>query len=1045
MHKVVQPAGPVDRRVPFRAVLLACTSLAALNVSGFSAARAEPFTMLPSDSQTTAAAPAAMMPFAMQASDVSVMAAGTETIYQGTDSAGSASLATSGDDAVIFRDQATASSAEIINNGGSTRFEDNSTAASAALTANDTGAIRFNDAATAADSRIVVNGGGSLGFADQATAGDAFVTTNDAVRFDNQSTAGNAQITVNQSGTVTFADQADGGIARIANSGATVLEGNASLAGGQITNNETGSVTFRDQASAGTTAFIGNSGSVRFEDASTLGTGSLTNNTAGSIAFTGTSTAADGFISNSGALSFADASSAGTSEIVGNASGAISFAGNSTAAQAVIASAGNVSFSDQATAGAASITIGDGATVAFSDATSGGTAIVQLDDGATLDIRNAQNTIGLNQLTGAGDARLGANTLALGDATPLTNFDGTITDDGAGGGLIKRGTGTLNLSVTSAYRGATLVQDGTLEAGRENAFAAQSAFTVEAPATLALADFDQTIGSLAGAGTVDLVNAVLTTGGNDGSTTFSGVLSGTGGVVKDGTGIFTLSGINSYSGETLVRAGRLTVDGSIAASDVTVDAGASLSGLGTVGSAEVAGTLVAQAAGPFTVAGDLTLDPGAIFAVELDGARAGLVNVGGDVFVNGELQLTNENRAAAGDYRFLAAGGTISGSFDTITASFAFLDPSVLYGASDLTLRLERNAIAFPDVARTRNQRATARAIEAGGVGNGLYDATVALTETEALTAFDLLSGEAHAQVLDTIAGIQRNSRWAVRSHLAQADGPGLWGESGYSRDEVSGDGNAADARSRGPWLTAGVDFQPVEDVRLGVAGHYNSTDFDNRARVSSADITSIGITAYGDWRHGPWRLSGGADYTNHDIDLKRFTAVGDLSGTARSDTSSWTGGAFGELAYTAELGGVDVEPFVGVSWTTAQGGSFAETGAGAANLVSGGSDIDRTDTDIGLRISRAWQMNSDLVVKPSLYAAYSRRLSGDAPFSTHAYAAGMPFTVYGSDSNENAGTVEARLDLAFRQQVDAAVFYRGSFSGDDQLHTVGGALKIGF
>ena len=32
-------------------------------------------------------------------------------------------------------------------------------------------------------------------------------------------------------------------------------------------------------------------------------------------------------------------------------------------------------------------------------------------------------------------------TLALGDAKPLVNFDGTIGDDGAGGGLIKRGSG----------------------------------------------------------------------------------------------------------------------------------------------------------------------------------------------------------------------------------------------------------------------------------------------------------------------------------------------------------------------------------------------------------------------------------------------------------------------------------------------------------------------------------------------------------------------------------------------------------------------------
>lgn len=1044
MHKIVERADAANRGRPLRAVLLACTSLAALSGAGLTPVKADPFAMLPTDS-VAATGGQRSAPFAMQASDVSAAAA-NETVYAGTESAGDAALETSGSDAVIFRDTATASSANIINNGGTTRFEDDSTAASAQLTANQDGAIRFGDRATAADSRITVNTAGTLGFTNSARAGSAFITTNDAVRFDDQSSADNAQITVNESGTVTFAGQSDGGIARIANSGTTVLEGDASLAGGQITNNESGRVTFRDRASGGTTAFIGNSGAVRFEGNSTLGSAAVTNNKTGSVAFTGASTAGDGFISNSGTLSFGDTSSAGTAAIIGNAGGAIRFGGDSTAAQAEISSASDVTFAERASAGSATIGIADGATIAFSDAANGGTASLQLDAGATLDIRNAQGTVGLNRMTGAGAARLGANTLALGDATPLVNFDGTISDDGAGGGLVKRGTGILNLSGTSDYRGATIVQAGTLEAGRENAFAPLSAFTIEAPATLALADFDQTVGSLAGAGSVDLVNAVLTTGGNDDSTTFSGVLSGTGGLVKDGAGSFTLSGLNTYSGATLVRAGRLNVDGSIAASDVTVDATGTLAGTGTVGSAVVAGTLVAQSAGALTVVGDLSLDPAATFALELDGVRAGLVNVGGDVFINGRLQLANQGMARAGDYEFLVADGTISGSFDALGADFAFLDPSVVYGTSSLTLHLERNAVAFPDVAQTRNQRATAIAIEALGTGNALYDAALPLTTGQALTAFDLLSGEAHAQVLDTIASVQRNTRRSVLSHLAASQGSGIWGESGYNNQDHDSDGNAASTQMRGPWLSAGIDYAPRNNVRLGVAGHYATTDLSNRARASSGDIDSIGVTAYGDWRAGPWRLSGGADFTSHDIDLRRRTAIGALSGTARSDYSGWTSGAFAEIGYATTLGGFKVEPFAGLSWLTAHGGRFAETGAGAANLASSGTDYDRTDAEIGLRISRAWRLDNEWTARPSLYAGYSRRLSGDAnATSTHAYAGGMPFTVYGGENGADTGTVEARLDFAFRDKLDAGMFYRGNFSADDQSHTVGGALRVGF
>ena len=73
----------------------------------------------------------------------------------------------------------------------------------------------------------------------------------------------------------------------------------------------------------------------------------------------------------------------------------------------------------------------------------------------------------------------------------------------------------------------------------------------------------------------------LTVGGNGLSTNVTGVIAdggaggGTGGaLVKTGTGMLTLSGINTYTGTTMVDAGTLVVNGSIAASSgVTVNNG----------------------------------------------------------------------------------------------------------------------------------------------------------------------------------------------------------------------------------------------------------------------------------------------------------------------------------------------------------------------------------------------------------------------------------------------------------------------------------------
>ena len=76
-------------------------------------------------------------------------------------------------------------------------------------------------------------------------------------------------------------------------------------------------------------------------------------------------------------------------------------------------------------------------------------------------------------------------------------------------------------------------------------------------------------GSIAGNGRFDLNGAELTVGGNNLSTTVTGVLAGDGSLtgtslIKVGTGTLTLAGINTYTGATIVDDGALVVNGSIA-------------------------------------------------------------------------------------------------------------------------------------------------------------------------------------------------------------------------------------------------------------------------------------------------------------------------------------------------------------------------------------------------------------------------------------------------------------------------------------------------
>ena len=210
---------------------------------------------------------------------------------------------------------------------------------------------------------------------------------------------------------------------------------------------------------------------------------------------------------------------------------------------------------------------------------------------------------------------------------------------GAGITLTKNTTGTVLISGANTYTGATTISAGTLRLGVNDTLSSATALTVASGATLDFSSFNDTIGSLAGAGSVLLGSGRITTGGNNTATTFSGALSGTGGVTKAGTGIFTLSGTSAYSGSTDVNVGTLTLGvaaASPSASRVNVANGATFNVAGfsaTIGSLAGAGS-VTLGAGTLNAGGDGTAST---FSGVLSGT-GGLVKSG-----VGSMKLTGTN------------------------------------------------------------------------------------------------------------------------------------------------------------------------------------------------------------------------------------------------------------------------------------------------------------------------------------------------------------------------------------------------------------------
>lgn len=218
--------------------------------------------------------------------------------------------------------------------------------------------------------------------------------------------------------------------------------------------------------------------------------------------------------------------------------------------------------------------VGPGATVRLGSA-AGGQVYYDFGfqmSGGIFDVNGQSPGIGQN---GSVPAINGSGVISNSSALPGTavfkindtkTFSGNIVDGAdfatvavalaAAGGA----TPTWVLSGSNTYSGATTVNSGTLRGGSSAAFTSNSAYTVGGGGTLDLAGIDCALGSLAGAGNVTLGGASLTLGGDDTSPpAFSGVISGGNSVIKLGSGTQIFSGANTYTGDTHIVDGILSL------------------------------------------------------------------------------------------------------------------------------------------------------------------------------------------------------------------------------------------------------------------------------------------------------------------------------------------------------------------------------------------------------------------------------------------------------------------------------------------------------
>ena len=538
----------------------------------------------------------------------------------------------------------------------------------------------FRNSTDAGTMTIDNQSGGAVEFRQISSAANATINNNIFARttFFNSSTAGNATIN------------------NIAGFGTGLVEfTNLSTAGAATINNDSGEVHFIDRSNAGT-ATINNSGFgiLDFANRTTADNATIVNSSAIGMAFLDQSTAGNAFITtkNNSATLFFNRSDGGTARFETEAGSVVDFSGSRGPLADRKIHAGSI-------AGAGDYFIGNRNTLIVGgnnlstevsgviadqcgcspSGAPGGT--LEKEGTGTLTLSGTNTYTGGTTIT-AGILQLGNGTATgsilldvVNNATLVFNrsnayqFDGAISGSGA---VQQNGAGATTLTAVNTYAGATTISAGTLALSGVGSIANSSGLIDNGIFDISATTAGASIKNLSGTGIVTLGNQTLTL--TSASGTFAGAIGGNGGLVKQGAGLFTLTGTSTYLGGTAVEGGNLRVNGSIA-SAVNVQTGATLSGIGSVGglvTVHSGGTLSAgQSPGTLTL-GALNLNAGSTSVFELGspgvvgGASNDLVNVTGNLTLGGTLSV---NAPSAGYYRLFNYGTLTASNFATISGS----------------------------------------------------------------------------------------------------------------------------------------------------------------------------------------------------------------------------------------------------------------------------------------------------------------------------------------------------------------------------------------
>jgi autotransporter-associated beta strand protein len=594
----------------------------------------------------------------------------------------------------------------------------------------------------------------------------------------------------------------NGGSATLTNNGSLLFKNSSSAGGATITNNFI--VDFNNSSSLGS-ATVTNNYFLQIHNTSSAGSANITNNS--NLIFDGTSTGGSSTITNNGSAYFTGGTSAGSANITNNfrlyfsqtatADNAtiannleLNFSGASTAGNAAITNTNNLLFYDSSAAGSATIT--NTHILSFYDTSTAGSATITNNSGGYVTF-NDSSTAGSSAITNNGNLYFNGASTASG-STLITNSGGVTLFNNASSGDSARFIANAGGKFDFSY----LTSTGT------------------------------TAGSFEGAGRFNLGSAALTVGGNDLSTTVSGVIAdggisgGSGGaLVKVGNGTLTLTGANTYTGGTTINGGTLQIGDSTHTGKI----------LGAVTNNTIFELVNADTSGITSIANSHTMQV------------RNSTSLGNIAITNSGFAIDFHNTSSAGSATITSTGGSGAAFFNASTAG-----NSTITGSGNNTFLDTSNAgsaiingtgsISFLGGSSAANANITI-----SGTGGGFFNGTA--TAGNATITF---SGSSNLTFVDTST--------AGSAHITNNGSMGFFFDSTAANAVITNTGGA-DLRFSNTTTASNATI-----INSGTVNFYNTASGGNARLIANAggvfdfsSLTSAGTTAGSFEGAGSFRL----------------------------------------------------------------------------------------------------------------------------------------------------------------------------------------------